>query len=86
MWIFWGPSWTGQWKKVSILLAFDHKDDGIRQEGRREGSKGDPFTIYGKRGKPTTSTFLISFEMERERDKKKPCLDTLDALILCDLL
>ena len=32
--------------------------------------------------------FLFSFEMkgESERDKKKPYLDTLDALILCDLL
>ena len=32
--------------------------------------------------------FLFSFEMKgkSERDKKKPYLDTLDALILCDLL
>ena len=43
---------------------------------QRRGQEEDPFTIYGKRGKPTTSTFLIFFwdegrEWETERDKKR---------------
>ena len=71
-------------EKVSILLAFDHKDDGIRQ-GEEEGSKGDPFTIYGKEENRRPQHFLFPLRW-RERETKKPCLDTLDALILCDLL
>ena len=50
-----------------LLLTIRMMASGKKEE---EGSKGDPFTIYGKRGKPTTSTFLI-FLWDGKRETKK---------------
>ena len=68
MWIFWGPSWPGQWKKVSILLAFDHKDDAIKQAGTR--AVGGPFyNLWKKRKTDDLNISYFPLRM-RERDKK----------------
>ena len=61
-------------KKSAFCLLLTIRMMPSSKQGR--GQEEDPFTIYGKRGKPTTSTFLIFFwdegrEWETERDKKR---------------
>ena len=59
-----------------------------KKEEERAARGGTLLQFMEKEENRRPQHFLFSFEMkgESERDKKKPYLDTLDALILCDLL